>query len=94
MRELLLEVLTAPGCRSCQRAKSVARQVIDELSYLDIRYREVNIIDDIDYAVKLGLRNTPAIALDGEHVFSPAPSVKQVREAILKIVENEQRVER
>ena len=44
-----------------------------------IQWREVNILDELDHAVELGVMSTPSIAIDGELVFSSLPSAKKLR---------------
>ncbi|HEN47038.1 MAG TPA: thioredoxin family protein [Mizugakiibacter sp.] len=39
-------------------------------------------LDELDYAVELGVLSTPAIAIDGELVFSGLPSVRKLRAAL------------
>ena len=82
--QLTVEVLTAPGCSHCQRAKTLAKEVIAELDDDRLQYREINVVEEIDYAVALGVLSTPAIALDGELVFSSPPSATKLRLAILE----------
>jgi len=84
---VLVEVLTASGCGRCQQIRSLAKEVITELDDGRIRYREINVVEDIDYAVQLGVLSTPAIALNGELVFSAPPSKARLRRAILQRLE-------
>jgi len=79
---LLVEVLTVSGCSRWQKVKSLAKVVIEELAICHIQYREVNVVEEIDYAVQLGVLSTPAIALNGELFFSSQPSANQLRAAI------------
>lgn len=81
---VLVEVLTASGCSRCQQAKSLAKEAIAELDNVCIQYREINVIEEIDYAVRLGVLSTPAIALNGELVFPAPPSKAKLRQAILE----------
>lgn len=80
---VVVEVLTASGCGHCQKAKTLAKETIAELGDNRIQYREVNVVEEIDYAVRLGMLSTPAIALDGELVFPAPPSKAKLRQAIL-----------
>lgn len=80
---VLVEVLTASGCGHCQQTRSLAKVVIAELADERIHYREINVVEAIDYAVQLGMLATPAIALNGELVFASSPSKAVLRQAIL-----------
>jgi len=79
---LVVEVLTASGCARCQGAKALVKAVVAELADPRIDSREVDVIEQIDHAVKLGVLRVPAIAIGGELVFSAAPSKNQLRRAI------------
>jgi len=84
MTTLIVEVMTASGCIRCKRAKALAKKVIAELDDDRLLYREVNVIEELDYAVALGLLSTPAIVLNGEFVFSSLPSAVKLRQAIFE----------
>jgi glutaredoxin len=81
-RQVTVEVLTASGCSRCQKVKALARGVIAELGGHRVQYREINVVEEIDYAVELGVLSTPAIALNGELVFTSTPSAAKLRQAI------------
>ena len=38
-----------------------------------------NLLENIDYAVSLGILSTPAVALDGKLAFTTLPSPQQLR---------------
>lgn len=88
---VLVEVLTASGCGRCQKAKTLAKRVIAQIEGkdqdADIQYREINVVEEIDYAVQLGVMSTPAIAINGELVFPAPPSATKLRQAILERLE-------
>lgn len=74
-----VEVFSSPGCGKCGHAKDVLRSLVDEIGGNKINWKEVNILDDLDRAVELGVMSTPSIAIDGELVFSSLPSAKKLR---------------
>jgi len=74
-----VEVFSSPGCGKCGHAKAVLRKLADELGGDNIHWREVNILDELDYSVELGVLSTPSIAIDGELVFRSLPSAKKLR---------------
>lgn len=74
---LNIEVFSAPGCGKCGHAKEILRKII--LQYKEnLSWREVDIMQDMDYAVELGVLSTPAIAIDGELVFTSLPSKEKL----------------
>ena len=76
---LKVEVFSSPGCTRCGQAKDVLRKVAEEIGGGRIEWREVNVLDEIDHAVKLGVLSTPAIAVNGKLVFTALPSAKKLR---------------
>ena len=87
MKQIQVEVFTAPGCGKCGRAKDVLKTVVDEWADADIDWREVNILEELDYTVQLGVLATPAIAIDGKLVFTGLPSEKKLLQALRKHLE-------
>lgn len=77
-----VEVFASPGCSKCKHAKEVLRDLAEQLGSDKINWQEVNILDDLDRAVSLGVLTTPSIAIDGELVFSSLPSAKKLREEL------------
>ncbi len=82
-----VEVFSSPGCTKCARAKEVLLKLVhdlnEELGGDHIRWREVNILEELDYAVSLGVLSAPAIAIDDELVFTSLPSARKLRAALL-----------
>jgi len=76
-----VEVFTAPGCGKCGKAKDVLEDIVNTMNR-DIEWREVDILKEMDYAVELGVLATPAIAINGELVFTALPSQKQLLKAL------------
>ncbi|MBN8507030.1 MAG: thioredoxin family protein [Burkholderiales bacterium] len=67
-----IEVLHAPGCVRCSRELAGLRAAALALDPT-VQWREINIVEAIDYAVALGVLKPPAVAIDGELVFSKLP---------------------
>lgn len=76
-----VEVFSSPGCGKCGHAKEVLRRIAQDMDG-GIEWREVNVLEEMDYAVALGVLSTPAIAIDGELVFSGLPSTAKLRTAL------------
>ncbi len=77
-----IEVFSSPGCGKCGHAKDVLRKLVEDMDTGQIHWREVNILEEMDHAVELGVMSTPAIAIDGELVFTGLPSVKKMRKVL------------
>lgn len=74
-----VEVFSSPGCGKCAQAKAVLKMVADEFGPDKIMWREVNLLNEMDYAVQLGVMASPAIAIDGQLVFCSLPSAARLR---------------
>jgi len=81
---LRVEVFSSPGCVKCARAKAILRAVADELGGARISWREVDILEETDYAVDLGVIGAPAIAIDGALVFPSLPRPAKLRAELLR----------
>lgn len=78
-----IELFYTPGCCECSAAHAKLRTVAQEL-VKDLEWQELNVLDDLDYAVELGVLTLPSIAFDGELVFTSMPTAAQLREALRK----------
>ncbi len=79
-----VEVFSSPGCGKCTQAKTVLKEIAAELGQDKVNWREVNILQEMDYAVELGVMSTPAIAINGELTFVTLPSASKLRAELLK----------
>ena len=77
-----IEVFTSSICSRCQRAGLMVEELLEEEGFEDITWREVDVVEEIDYAVALAILFTPAIAIGGKRVFSTLPSKQKLRSAI------------
>jgi thioredoxin len=82
MTQIKVEVFSSPGCSSCGQVFDLLQTITQELGTERIEWREVNVLDELDYAVELGVLSMPAIAIDGELVFKSHPSAGKLREAL------------
>ena len=78
-----IEIFYTPSCSECIAAHAKLRTVAQE-SVKDLEWHELNVLDDLDYAVALGVLTLPSVAVDGELVFTSMPTVAQLREVLMK----------
>ena len=81
---LKVEVFSSPGCGKCAQGKTMLKAVAEELGKDKVSWREVSILEEMDYAVELGVLSSPAIAMNGELVFVSLPSAAKLRAELLK----------
>ena len=85
-----VEVFSSPGCGKCGHAREVLQKLAEELGGGRIHWREVNVLEEIDYAVQLGVLSTPAIAVNGKLIFTSLPSAKKLRQCLETALKHEQ----
>jgi thioredoxin len=79
---ITIELFSASACNRCAEAKKRVQTLVEELGESTLHYREVDVLDELDYAVSLGVLTTPAIAINGELVFTAIPSLKRLRDEL------------
>lgn len=79
-----VEVFSSPGCGKCTQAKSMLKAIVEEMGQGRITWREVNILEEMDYAVELGVMSSPAIAIDGKLAFVSLPGASKLRGELAK----------
>ncbi|MDT8283013.1 MAG: thioredoxin family protein [Gammaproteobacteria bacterium] len=77
-----IEVFTAPGCGKCGKAKDELEAIVNQLGNDKFEWREVNILQEMDYAIELGVLSTPSIVINGDLVFTALPSARQLLQAL------------
>lgn len=68
-----IDVLHTHGCAKCSRELDGLRAAALALDPT-VQWRELDIVNAIDYAVALGVLKPPAVAIDGELVFAKLPT--------------------
>ncbi|MBL4744466.1 MAG: thioredoxin family protein [Cycloclasticus sp.] len=77
-----VELFTNPNCPHCGQIRTALKQLVDSLQGIDLR--EINIIEEIDYAVELGVLSSPSIAINGRLTFTRAPTLSTIKHALNK----------
>ncbi|EMJ4931712.1 thioredoxin family protein [Pseudomonas aeruginosa] len=71
-----IELFFTPGCAKCAGATTALRAAAETVS--GVEWREVNVLDDLDRAVDLGVLTLPALAIDGRLAFTTLPTAEQL----------------
>ncbi|HED35407.1 MAG TPA: glutaredoxin [Gammaproteobacteria bacterium] len=87
-----VEVFSAPNCNICGKATEILKALSNEIGDEKIAWRKVNVVEEIDLAVSLGIISTPSIVIDDELVFSGLPTTSKLREALLSRLKNASRI--
>lgn len=78
-----VELFYSPGCSQCAAAREGLKATA-ERSGRGIEWHEVNVLEDLDHAVELGVLTLPAVVVDGELLFSSLPTPRQLRDALIR----------
>lgn len=78
-----IEMFYTPGCSACVAQHDELRAAA-QASVADVEWHDVNVLDNIDHAVDLGVLTLPSIVIDGELTFNSMPTVAQFRRAIVE----------
>jgi len=78
-----VEVFLSSGCNQCKQAIDVLEHLANEFSNTELQWRNVNVVEEIDYAVSLGVLSTPAIAINEKLIFTRLPSAENLKKRIL-----------
>lgn len=82
-----VEVFSTPGCGHCDRARDSLKAIAQAFGEDRVTWRDVNLLDELDYAVELGVLTPPSLAIDGELVFAKLPSAAQLRDELARRLE-------
>jgi len=80
-----VEIFSTQGCDKCAQAREALKAVAEGLEA--VRWREVDILAELDYAVELGVLSPPAIAIDGVLVFPSLPAPERLRVELTRRLE-------
>lgn len=77
--KILIEAFSAPGCPRCAQTREALKSAAESLGKDRITWRDVNVLEEMDYAVELGVMTPPSIAINGELVFPALPKPERLR---------------
>lgn len=72
-----VELFQAGGCKSCTEARENLKSAA-QVAVPGLVWRDVDVTEELDYAVAVGVIGLPAIAIDGELAFSSLPHPAQL----------------
>ena len=72
-----VELFQSAGCKRCAAARDELK-ALAERAVPGVEWRVVDAATEIDYAVEVGVMSLPAVAVDGELVFSSLPTADQL----------------
>jgi thioredoxin 1 len=76
-----VEFFYTVGCDKCANAREKLKATAHQ-TFPGITWREINVLEELDYAVELGVLTLPAIAIDRKLVFASLPTPAQLAQAL------------
>jgi hypothetical protein len=77
-----VELLHIPGCVRCADSREALRKAARAVAGDELVWRELDVIEHMDYAVSLGVLTLPAVAINGHLAFSSLPTPDQLQRAL------------
>ena len=78
-----VELLHVPGCVRCAESREALRQTAQAVAGDELIWRDLDVIEHMDYAVSLGVLSLPAVAINGHLAFSSLPTPDQLRRTLM-----------
>lgn len=75
-----VQVLSAPGCAGCARAKELITKVLEEFPALE--WEEIDLAEHPEVAAEYGIVSVPAVLIDGRLEFVGVPKEQALRERL------------
>lgn len=79
-----VEVFSSPGCPRCAATGESLKSIAESVGNGAIVWRDLNVLEEMDYAVELGVMTPPSLAIDGVLVFPTMPTPERLRDELLK----------
>ena len=83
-----IEIFSAKGCQKCEASQAELHEVAVGM-VPGVQWRLVNVLDELDYAVNLGVLRLPSVVIDGEVLFTSLPTARQLRAVLEKKAGNQ-----
>ncbi len=85
MAKVILEILDSESCAKCFGLKERVNEVLEELKDKDIEVKKLDLFEDQNRIVELGLYTSPALVINGKLYFlGTIPSKEELKNLILE----------
>ena len=88
MEKVSIQIFSSPGCGKCKQARKMLRNVVEGFEENYFSWKEVNVLNELDYSAKMGIVSTPAIVIDGKLVFNKLPTPVELKTYLKKLLQN------
>ena len=93
---IVVEVFSASACNRCVKAKQEIVQLVEQLNqdlHLTnrnktrmIRYQDIDVVENIDRAVALGILSTPSIVINDQLIYTNMPPMSDLKAKLLQLI--------
>jgi len=94
--QIVIEVFSASACNRCVKAKQEIVQLVEQLNrdlpltnrnkVRMIRYQDIDVVDNIDRAVALGILTTPSIVINDQLIYTNMPPISDLKAKLLQLI--------
>ncbi|PCI63258.1 MAG: hypothetical protein COB35_01295 [Gammaproteobacteria bacterium] len=91
--QILVEVFSAESCNRCFTAKQKIIKLIEQLNNENsqqnttiITYHDVDVVENLDRAVALGILTTPSIVINDQLVYTNMPTMAELAAKLVQII--------
>lgn len=74
-----IELFTVTGCSGCGSAVRALEDVTAALGAEHFELRIIDVVEEIDYAVSMGVLSTPTIVVNERLIFASVPTKRQLK---------------
>ena len=77
--KILIEVFAAPGCSKCAQKRHALRAITEELGADRFGWHDIDLLENIERAVELGVMSPLSLGFDAELVFPALLTPERLR---------------
>ena len=79
-----IQILTAPGCTSCDQAKALVQKFVEQEArdFTGLSYQTIDVVESPEIGARYGVLSIPAIVINDILAFRGVPKKKALREKL------------
>jgi len=85
--KITIEIFSSSFCSRCQKSKNDIKEIIASVEQKEIEYKEIDVVEQLDYSVSMGVLTTPSIAINGKLLFTSTPSRSELEKQINRLLD-------
>ena len=79
-----IQILTAPGCTTCDQAKALVQKFVEQEArdFTGLSYRTIDVVESPEIGARYGVLSIPAIVINDILAFRGVPKEKALRKKL------------